>query len=123
MKPASAKAKGRRLQNQIATLIRAWFGLSDLEVRPAIMGETGMDIKLGEKARSIFPYAIECKQTETLNVWKALDQARANAEKENLTPILVFSRNRSPVYVVMPILPFFDLVARSAPSDQEDKTE
>lgn len=119
MKPASAKAKGRRLQNAVAALVREWFGLSDLEVRPAIMGEAGIDIKLGTAARRVFPFAIECKQTETMNVWKGLEQARANAEKEGLIPVLVFSRNRQPAYAAIPLALFLELAAARAAQIEE----
>ena len=51
MKTRSAKAKGRRLQNKIRDLLLEEF--KDLEpddIRTAIMGETGEDIKLLKNA-------------------------------------------------------------------------
>jgi hypothetical protein len=96
MKPGSAKAKARRLQNKIAEAIRQHFNLSENDVQPAVMGETGSDIKLSDFARECFPYAIECKNTERLRLYDALDQAGRNAN--GLTPLLIFSRNRGEVY-------------------------
>ncbi len=101
MKSASCKAKGRVLQNWICDLIRTLFSLSPEDVKPAIMGESGMDIKLSSEARKRFYYAIEAKNTEHLNVWQAWDQAQANADKEGLIPMLIVKRNRSSPLVVM----------------------
>lgn len=101
MKPASCKAKGRLLQNWVCEQIRELFGLSEADVKPAIMGESGMDIKLSDAARQCFGYAAECKNTEKLNLWDAWAQAVINAEKEQLTPILFVKRNRSTPLVVM----------------------
>ena len=64
------------------------------------MGECGEDIKLSPAARAVFPYSVECKNTEKLNVWSALAQCEANA-KDGATPLLIFSRNRSKTYVAI----------------------
>ena len=58
----SAKAKGRRLQQLVWDLILDTFPQLELDtdVRSAIMGETGEDIKLSSKARQVFPYSVEC---------------------------------------------------------------
>ncbi|MFH0968335.1 MAG: hypothetical protein V1862_11700 [Methanobacteriota archaeon] len=86
MKPASCKQKGRALQNWVCELLRKSFRLSTADVRPAIMGESGMDIKLSETARKRIPLAIECKNTEAINLWKAWEQAVTNAAKDPFTP-------------------------------------
>ena len=109
MKSASCKAKGRALQNAVALIVRAAFALPPEDVRPAVMGETGVDIKLSARARAVFPFAVECKKRESLNVWEALKQAEANAKKEGLRPLLVFQRNRSQAYVALSLADFMDL--------------
>ena len=45
----------------------------DLESRP--MGSQGEDIIMGRESREKFPYSIECKNQEAVNVWKAYEQA------------------------------------------------
>ena len=100
MKPSSAKAKGRRLQQYVADAVRSVLRLHAPDVQPAIMGESGMDIKLSMEARRHFPYATECKNVQRLNVWAALKQCEENA-KDGLSPLLVFSRNRDGVYCVV----------------------
>ena len=52
-------------------------------------------------ARESVPLSIECKCQEKLNVWSCLEQARSNCPS-GATPCLVFSRNRSPTYAVVP---------------------
>lgn len=72
----------------------------DSEVRPAIMGESGKDIKFSGIAKIRFPYAIECKNTEKFNAWSAYKQAKENATEDEI-PLVVFKRNRSEVMVLL----------------------
>jgi len=57
------------------------------------MGAAGEDLMLSPAARLLFPYSIECKNTETLNVWAAWKQACANAGEHE--PLLIIKRNRA----------------------------
>ena len=111
MKPSSCKAKGRQLQNAVAGLVREWFGLSEDDCRPAVMGETGADLKLSSAAKRAFPFAVECKKQEALNIWQALKQAEENAAVEGLHPALVFQRNRSKAYAVVPLATWLEMAA------------
>lgn len=112
MKPASAKAKGRRLQNEYAARVRHYLHLPETDVRVAVMGETGMDVKLSERARQVHPYAVEAKNVERLNIWDAQDQAEAHAAKTGLGPLVVYRRNGRPAWVSLPVEDFLDLLAR-----------
>ena len=109
MKPASSKAKGRTFQKIVAAIVCEAFNLPAEDCRPAIMGEQGCDLKLSAAARARFPYGVECKKRERLDVWAAIAQAEANANKEGLVPVLVFARNRSPAYAVVPLATFVEL--------------
>ena len=40
------------------------------------MGAGGEDLIMARAAREKFPYSIECKNVEKLNVWEAYKQAR-----------------------------------------------
>lgn len=51
MKSASYLTKGRVLQNWVCGILRKSFRLSTADVCPAIMGESGMDVKLYGTAR------------------------------------------------------------------------
>ena len=72
------------------------------------MGEHGLDIQLSAAARKKFPFAVECKNQESLNVWKSLEQAESNCE--GLTPLLVFKRNKSKIYAALEISDFLKLL-------------
>ena len=109
MKTRSAKSKGRRLQNQIKELLLESFKeLEPDDVRSAIMGETGEDIKLSPAARRQIPYSFECKNQEKINIWESLNQAEENSG--DYPPVLIFKRNRSKTYAVLEIQDFIDLI-------------
>lgn len=93
MKTRSAKAKGRKAQNHVATRLRAVTGLSEDDIRPQLMGGTGADIILSSRGKEAVPFAIEVKNQESLSIWAAIAQAEAHA-KGDQKPLLVFTRNR-----------------------------
>ena len=109
MKTRSAKNKGKRLQNKVKELLLESFKqLEEDDIRSAIMGETGEDIKLSPAARKLIPYAFESKNQDKLNIWESLKQAESNSQKGK--PVLVFKRNRSKTYAVLEIQDFIDLI-------------
>lgn len=102
MRPQSCKHKGRRFQQKVArTILDAFPHLTEDDVRSTSMGAPGEDVKLSTEARRCLPVSIECKCVERLNVWQCLDQARSNTPVD-VTPCLIFSRNRSETYAVVP---------------------
>lgn len=109
MKTASKKAKGRKLQDFVRDKLRGLFNnLEEDDIKSAIMGESGEDIKLSPAARKLIPYSFECKNQERLNVWSSLEQAEENCNDR--TPVLVFKRNRSKTYVAIEIDSFLTLI-------------
>ena len=109
MKTRSAKNKGKRLQNDVRDLILETFKeLEPDDVRSTTMGDSGEDILLSPAARKLFPFAVECKNQERLNIWDSLSQAEWNAGPH--IPLLVFKRNRSKTYVAMNIDYLMDLL-------------
>ena len=100
MKSRSAKNKGKRLQNNVRDLILEKFKqLEEDDVRSITMGDSGEDILLSPAARKLFPFSVECKNQEKLNIWSSLEQTETNAGKH--TPLLIFKRNRSKTYAVL----------------------
>ena len=100
MKTRSAKNKGKRLQNNVRDLILEKFNqLEEDDVRSITMGDSGEDILLSPAARKLFPFSVECKNQEKINIWSSLEQAETNSGKH--TPLLVFKRNRSKTYAVL----------------------
>ena len=109
MKASSSKAKGRRLQDFVRDKLRGLFTkLEDDDIKSAIMGESGEDIKLSPAARKIIPYSFECKNQERLNIWSSLSQAEENSNDR--TPVLVFKRNRSKTYIAFELKDFLKLI-------------
>jgi hypothetical protein len=54
---------------------------------------------MARAARQKFPFSVECKNTERLNVWDAYDQACANCG--DYEPILFIKKNgRKPLVVL-----------------------
>ena len=98
MKTRSAKNKGKRLQNDVRDLILETFKeLEPDDVRSTTMGDSGEDVLLSPAARKLFPFSVECKNQEKLNIWSSLQQAEDNAGEH--IPSVVFKRNRSKTYV------------------------
>lgn len=107
IKPQSAKAKGRKLQQAFANMLIDILDLDfdDLESRP--MGSGGEDIIMGKQSRDKFPYSIECKNQESVNLWKAYDQASKNCK--GYEPLVVLKRNRSKILVLLDAQAFVKL--------------
>jgi hypothetical protein len=54
---------------------------------------------MARAAREKFPYSIECKNQESLNIWKAYEQATENSG--NYEPIVFIKRNNQKPLVVV----------------------
>lgn len=111
MKPSSAKNKGRVLQQWVRDLIlESWDDLEEDDVRSTSMGAGGEDVQLSPAARRHFPFSVECKNVEKLNVWNAYEQAAANSGKHE--PLLVMKKNRKKPLVVLDAEAFMDLLRK-----------
>lgn len=109
MRPQSAKAKGRKLQKLVRDeLLRCAPSLTENDIRSTSMGASGVDLLLSEAALRVFPFAIECKAQESLNIWAALAQAEENKGKH--IPLLCFKRNRTSTYVALKLEDFLNLL-------------
>lgn len=115
MKTSSAKQKGRRCSQEVAEIISAHFGLEPGDVMVTPSSVTGPDLWLSPKAQREFPFAVECKNQESLNVWSALRQAEGHSE--TLPGVLFFKRNRSELYVALRAKDFLQNLKTSKPSE------
>ena len=61
--------------------------------------EIGEDIIMGKQTREVFPYSVECKNQEAVNVWKAYEQATENCK--GYEPLVVIKRNRTKPLVLV----------------------
>jgi len=110
MKARSAKNKGRKLQNLVRDRLRSVFmeTLETNDIESQVMGMSGEDIVLSPAAKRVIRYSFECKNQERLNLWSSLEQAESNCEDRS--PVLVFKRNRSKIYVAIEFDHFIELI-------------
>ena len=99
MKTQSAKAKGRRLQQWFRDLLIEKLNVHSEDIESRSMGAGGEDLIMARAARKKFPYSIECKNQESVNVWKAYEQAEENSG--DYEPIVVLKRNNTKPLVLV----------------------
>ena len=112
LKPSSAKAKGRVLQQAVRDLILAKFDLEPDDVRSVSMGVSGEDLLFSPAARRKLPISVECKSRASISVYGHYQQAKDNAR--GYEPVLVIKQNRDKPLVVVDCVYFFDLLRRVA---------
>ena len=91
MRTQSKKAKVRRLQQWVRDLLIEKLEVHPEDIESRSMGAGGEDLIMSRSAREKFPYSIECKNQESLNIWKSYEQAQQNSG--NYEPIVVIKRN------------------------------
>lgn len=97
---ASRKAKGRKLERYIADHYVA-INLYP-SARPMPMSGSLKEMPGDVWVDGFNPYVEECKNQETTQIWKWLEQAETQAAELGKTPVLHIKRNRSKVYSVIP---------------------
>ena len=108
MKTSSAKAKGRRLQQKFRELLIEKLDIHPEDIESRAMGSGGEDLIMARAARQKFPYSIECKNQESLNIWKAWEQANGN--KGLYEPLVVIKKNGVRPLVVLDAENFLDMI-------------
>ncbi len=75
------------------------FDIHEDDIKTAVMGESGEDIKMARAAREKVPYSIECKNVEKLNIWEAYEQSASNCG--DYEPIVIIKKNgKKPLVVI-----------------------
>lgn len=100
MKTQSAKSKARNLQKWVRDAILNTFTdlLAD-DVRSTSMGASGEDVLLSSKARTYFPFSVECKFHKAFSIYRHYEQASGNAK--NSQPLLIIkANNKKPLAIV-----------------------
>lgn len=108
MNTKSAKQKGRRFQQWIVAKLIEILGIDPQDLHSRTMGESGEDIIMAAAARNAFPFSIEAKAHEKINVYDFWAQACANA-KETHRPILFLRRNNKPALIVLDAVEFLHM--------------
>ena len=99
MKPQSAKAKGRLFQQWVRDQLIEHREIHPEDIESRSMGAGGEDLIMARDARQKFPFSIECKNQEKLNVWDAYKQASENSK--DYEPIVVMKKNNHKTLVVL----------------------
>ena len=99
MKTQSAKAKGRRFQQWVRDQLIEQLNVHPEDIESRSMGAGGEDLIMARAARKKFPYSIECKNQEAVNVWKSYEQAKENSG--DYEPIVVLKRNNTKPLVLV----------------------
>ena len=110
MKTQSAKAKGRRLQQWVRDLLIEKLNVHPEDVESRSMGAGGEDLIMARAARERFPFSVECKNVEKLNVWEAYEQAKSNSK--DYEPIVIMKKNQKKPLVVVDADFFISLFKR-----------
>ncbi len=124
MKTSSAKQKGRRAAVEICNLI--YKHIPDLEpgdLYATPSGVNGEDVVRSAKAKRVFPFAIESKNQEALQIWAALEQAKSHVpegDTSGQTPALIFRRNRSELHICLRFEDFLKIYTRKGATDGKD---
>ena len=108
MKTSSAKAKGRRLQQKFMELLIEKLKIDPEDIESRSMGAGGEDLIMSRAARHKFPYSVECKNQERLNIWQAWEQANGN--KGIYEPLVVIKKNGIRPLVVLDAENFLDMI-------------
>jgi len=114
MNTSSCKAKGRKLQKEIRDDLRRIgerYGLEDGDVESRPMGCSGVDIILSPTAKKIFPFSIEAKNQESLNVVKEFTKHHAKYADHRMN-MLIHCKNRTESMVTMKWKDFLRLYRR-----------
>lgn len=86
------------------------FGLEPDDIKSAQMGASGVDIVFSPAARKLFPWVVEVKVVEALNVMSEFrDHSEQYSHLPHLTPLLFHMKNRCPMLVTMRMQDFLDL--------------
>ena len=99
MRPQSAKAKGRRLQQEFRNLLIEKLKIHPEDIESRSMGAGGEDLIMARAAREKFPMSVECKNQEKVNVWESYKQAEDNSK--DYEPVVVIKRNNSKPLVLV----------------------
>lgn len=120
MKTSSAKAKGRRFQQEVRDkLIEVLkpYGVEPGDVKSTAMGQSGVDIQLSPFAKQFAPLAIECKSHKSMAIYKLYEQAEVY--KEEGEPVLFVKANRKKPLVVIDLEYYLNLLDKEIKYDTE----
>lgn len=117
MKPASSKAKGRKLQQWVRDVILNLFPLETDDVRSTSMGAGGEDVQLSPAARKYVPYQIECKNKARSQIHSYYSQAKEHGEHQ---PLVIVKMDRAETLAIVEAEHFFKLLQKLYGNQSQD---
>ncbi len=120
IKRRSAKAKGKLLEKEIAKKIIEAFSLSSDDVRTTVGSETGADVKLSAKARTKFPFSLECKRRAKMDtIYGFYEQAQKHYPE--LIPAVVLRADYKEPLIMLNFDYFLTLISNKPIKIKETK--
>lgn len=107
IKVSSRKGKGRKLQQQVCKDIARIFNIEynqqddNCLIHSREMGQQGKDVILRGIIQERLPISIECKSTEKLNLYKAIEQAKSNMTEEDKAWLVIHKKKNSKPIAIM----------------------
>lgn len=109
MKPASAKNKGRLLQQWAReTILSIFVELEPDDVKSTSMGAGGEDIQLSPAARKLIPLQIECKSKARVAIYKDYQQAISHGKGHE--PVVIIKQNGAKPLAIVSVDFLFNLI-------------
>ena len=101
MKPASAKNKGRLLQQWVRDILLSRIkGVEQDDIISTPMGVNGPDIRLSALTRKKWPWAVECKSRAKFAVYDIISQAESHVTKGTKPLVIIKANRKEPLAVV-----------------------
>ena len=120
IRPASAKAKGRKFQQELRQDLINVLGLSPTDIRSQPMGAPGVDLILGDQSKKKFPFSVEAKNRKSFKeLLVSFQQAEYNTE-DGTEPLLVLRTDYMKPVAVVDWLYFLEMVRTI---DYENRSE
>ena len=107
MKTQSAKAKGRRFQQWVRDQLIEQLNVHPEDIESRSMGAGWEDLIMARDARQKFPFSVECKNQEKLNLWSAWQQTQKNSS--DFQPLLIVGKNKQRPLAVVDAEHYFEL--------------
>ena len=107
IKVSSRKAKGRNLQQQVCKDIARIFNIEynqqddNCLIHSREMGQPGKDVILRGIVQERLPISIECKSTEKLKLYKAIEQAKNNMDKGDKAWLVIHKKSKQEILVTL----------------------
>lgn len=118
IKIASRKGKGRSLQYYICEKIASLFDISFNQqndqclIHSREMGQSGVDIILRDYVYDLFPFDIECKNTESPSIKDWIKQAKNNTKKDRNWLLVWKTKSFQKPVIVLDSDVFFNLLEK-----------